>query len=207
MRTLARDKRGYPIPFIVLRDKTGLPQFTINDVRRTEDCRTKRLCSICGKRFDRHQGKDETWFVGGSRCFLHERGAFVDPPVHLECAEYALRVCPFLAAPYYAKRIDDAKLAPDGLPDGMALARADYMPPQLPERFGLGLTLSFRYHDRGANSLYTVARWEYVEFWRAGQPIEAPESSLSPPDPRETHELPVQHHRVPFDGRDRRHSP
>jgi hypothetical protein len=42
MRSLERDKRGYPIPFIVLRDKTGQPQFTINDFRRIAECRNKR---------------------------------------------------------------------------------------------------------------------------------------------------------------------
>lgn len=181
MRTLSRDKRGFPIPFIVLRDSTGMPQFTINDMRRIDDCRRKRLCSICGKRFDRN----EMWFVGGSRCFLHEDGAFLDPPVHLECAEYALRVCPFLAAPHYAKRIDDAKLAPGAMPNGVALVRTDYMPPGLPERFGLGMTHSVRYHPRPkGQSLYTVEHWEYVEFWRAGQPIDAPDTSAPPPDPR-----------------------
>lgn len=185
MRTMQRDARGYPIPFIVLRDKSGTPQFTINDVEATTECRVKRLCSICGKRFDRHPVtfKDMMWFVGGSRCFLHERGAFLDPPMHLVCAEYALRVCPFLAASRYLRRIDDAKLKPENTPDGMTLVREKHMQPDLPERFGLGLTYRFSYRETlPGQGVHIVSRWEHVEWWKAGEPVNAPDTGQPPPD-------------------------
>jgi len=196
MRTLERDARGYPIPFIVVRDRTGMPQFTINDAEKTEQCRRKGLCSICGKLFDRlpmgahpYRAVDErprprmeTWFVGGTRCFLHEHGGFLDPPVHYECGEYALRVCPFLAASRYAKRIDDAKLAPGALPDHM-LIREAFMQPSLPERFGFGLALGVRYHvNAQQGGVYTVDDWRYVEWWREGEPVNAPDSGEPPHD-------------------------
>lgn len=186
MRTLARDPRGYPIPFIVLIDKSGQPQFTINDHSRTEECRRKRLCSICGKRFDRNPVtfREEFWFVGGSRCFLHEHGAFLDPPVHYECAEYALRVCPFLAARRYSNRIDDRKLNPANMPANMALIREKGMQPALPERFGLGMTTGYEFRETQPNfGLYIADPWQYVEWWRAGEPINAPETGVSPPAP------------------------
>jgi hypothetical protein len=138
MRTLERDHRGYPIPFIVMRDKDGKAHFTINDIRQVAQCVNKRLCAICGKRIT-----GGFWFVGGSRCFLHEDGAFLDPPLHLECAEYALVVCPFLAARQWRERIDDRLLDKDKLPDGMMTIKNEYMPPSLPERFGLGRALSY----------------------------------------------------------------
>jgi hypothetical protein len=169
MRTLPRDARGYPIPFLVMVDKTGLPQFTINDDRKATACRTKRLCAICGKRFT-----DGMWFVGGARSFLHEHGAFVDPPMHLECAEYALRVCPFLAASKYLRRIDAAKLKPDAIPEGIAIARRDHMPPSLPERFGLGFTQHYDYLSQPA--VFVVPRWDYVEWWRQGELCNAPDA-------------------------------
>lgn len=177
MRTLPRDTRGYPIPYIVLVDRRGVPQFTINDDRLVQRCRRRSLCAICGKPHDR----DGMWFVGGSRCFLHEHGAFVDPPVHLECAEYALRVCPFLAARKYTGRIDAAKLAPGSLPPGTALAAWDHMPPDLPERFGLGRTLG--YEISRTTGLYLVDDWRYVEFWQAGQPVNAPDTGEPAPAP------------------------
>ena len=172
MRTLARDARGYPIPFIVVIDRAGKPQFTINDGDRVEQCRKKTLCSICGKRI-----AGAPWFVGGSRCFVHERGAFVDPPVHRECGEYALRVCPFLATPY-SGRIDDAKLSPEGLPEGMALLRLEYMQPDQPERFGFGCSANYRIvRPAPGEWLYAVFKWEYVEWWRHGARINAPSAA------------------------------
>lgn len=188
MRTLAKDKRGYPVPFLVVVDKSGLPQFTINDVRKVQQCIGKKLCAICGKRFDRNPvsfKKDEMWFVGGSRCFTHQHGAFLDPPAHLECAEYALRVCPFLAAPHYSGRIDTAKLKEENLPDGMAVVRTDYMPPQLPERFGLGLCHSYRITSPNPGGvMFLVDDWRYIEWWREGERINAPDTAEPIPDPR-----------------------
>lgn len=176
MRTLERDARGYPIPWIVLRDKTGAPQFTINESRLVSDCLTKRLCAICGKRIS-----GGFWFVGGSRAFLHERGAFLDPPTHMECAEYALRVCPFLAARRYDGRIDDHKLKPGGLPNGMTLVRDEHMMPRLPERFGFGVARTFEIGGDQIHIRLVVHRWDYVEWWRAGERIDAPQSGAAPP--------------------------
>jgi len=179
MRTLAKDHRGYPVPYIVLIDQTGKPQFTINDDEKVKRCDRRKLCSICGKPHDR----DGFWFVGGSRCFLHPQGAFLDPPLHLECAEYALRVCPFLAARRYTKRIDDAKLAPGATPEGMTLLREEFMMPRLPERFGLGRTLGYRrLSRRGDLPVYVVEGWRYVEFWRNGEPVNAPDTADPPAD-------------------------
>lgn len=194
MRTLERDARGYPIPFIVLRDRSGTPQFTINDDRRTSQCISQKLCAICGKRFDMHRDPKvpgavflQMWFVGGSRCFLHRHGAFVDPPLHLDCAEYALRVCPFLAAPSYAKRIDDKKLKPGDLAEGMALHRHEHMMPRQPERFGLGCASAYQRVEPSPGSvLFVVARWDYVEWWRNGARCAAPAEACPPDLPYET---------------------
>jgi hypothetical protein len=178
MRTLERDPRGYPVPFIVLRDRYGVHQFTINDTRKVGEATSKRLCSISGKRLE-----TSVWFAGGSRCFLHPLGAFIDPPMHYECGEYALRVCPFLAARSYARRIDDAKLADGGLPEGMGLIRAKFMQPRLPERFGYGCTSDYAPHKSDfQGGVFTVHDWEYVEFWRSGEMCEPPETGKPSPD-------------------------
>lgn len=174
MRTLPCEERGYPVPFIVMIDKSGKPQFTINDHDKVKTCINRKLCSICGKRHD-----PLMWFVGGSRCFLHPHGAFIDPPLHLECAEYALRVCPFLAAPRYAKRIDDAKLADKNRPDGVALVRVEYMNPMQPEIFGLGASPSLRVIHRGPGDFVLfVDDWRYVEWWKNGQRVNAPDRAV-----------------------------
>ncbi len=180
MRSRPRDPRGYPIPFIVMMDKSGTPQFTINDHVLVMTCLNKRLCSICGRRIN-----SGFWFVGGSRCFLHEHGAFLDPPLHHDCATYALRVCPFLAARRYTDRIDARLLNQKDLPDGVALVKAEYMPPNLPERFGLGLTQSFRLERRPGDHVMIAGPWDYVEFWKSGERCDAPVSAV-PPDPAHT---------------------
>ena len=185
MRTLGKDHRGYPIPFLVLRDKTGQPHFTINDIRKRAECVRKGLCAICGKPFERSrmfllEGRgnwNEMWFVGGSRVFLHENGAFTDPPVHRECGEYALRVCPFLAARNWSGRIDAGTVKPGSLPDAIALVKNELMLPALPERFGFGLTYGYAEVDNYPESLLRVRDWRYVEWWHAGEQVSAPDTA------------------------------
>lgn len=167
MKTLERDERGYPIPFIVLRDKNNTPMFTINDQVKCEKARKGKLCAICGKRM-----RYGFWFVGGSRCFIHPRGAFIDPPIHYECGEYALQVCPFLAARSYSKRIDDAKLLPKNRPDNLQLLHQDHMPPNLPESFGIGHCTAYIVTE---NKLFVVPnKWTFVEWWHNGVRVNAP---------------------------------
>lgn len=177
MRSLGKDSRGYPIPYLVMIDKKGQPQFTINDHTKAHSCFTKKLCAICGKRLDKGY-----WFVGGSRCFLHDRGAFVDPPVHLECGTYALQVCPFLALPHYGKRIDERKLNPENTPEGVAFVRYDGMVPNQPIVFGFGHTDQYKLRSLPTGETYfTVLNWNYVEWWKNGDPQNAPVSGF-PPD-------------------------
>lgn len=38
MRALMRDKRGYPVPYTVLRDSDGVPHFAVNDSARVSRC-------------------------------------------------------------------------------------------------------------------------------------------------------------------------
>lgn len=178
MRSLRKDPRGFPIPFIVMIDKTGMPQFTISDQHKVHACITKRLCSICGRRLDKTGRNFDLWLIGGARCFLHEHGAFLDPPMHRECGEYSLRVCPFLAARSYSKRIDDAKLKPGALPDNMILAQADHMTPSQPERFGFGLTHELTVERSQGGHVFVPSSWQYVEWWRQGETINAPDTAL-----------------------------
>lgn len=97
MESLERDERDLPIPFIVQRDPTGKPLFTINDVNTVLKCLSQGLCSICGGELP----DDDIWLLGGEKSAFDPRGCYLDPPVHGECGRYALQVCPHLAAPKY----------------------------------------------------------------------------------------------------------
>jgi hypothetical protein len=107
MRHLPRDRRGLPVPVIVMHDRDGNPLFAANDeVERQRLIREDR-CQICGDKLLRGR-----WYVGGhvSVCALH--GLNLDSPMHDECMHYAVRVCPYLAAPRYGRLVGQ-KLAKD----------------------------------------------------------------------------------------------
>jgi hypothetical protein len=48
MRALGKDRRGYPIPFNVLRNEEGRPHFTVNDSIRQHRALVEKRCAICG---------------------------------------------------------------------------------------------------------------------------------------------------------------
>lgn len=95
MLGMERDVRGYPVPFIVLRDNLGKPYFAANDVHLVQQANRENRCHICG-------GKLEplVWFVGGPGSFLLNwpQALYADGPMHRECLHYAMQVCPQLAA-------------------------------------------------------------------------------------------------------------
>lgn len=98
MAGLERDHRGYPVPANVMRDGKGLPVFTVNNINwviENQITAAVPKCGICGG--DLEIG--DMYFLGGPVSALHPHGAFADGPLHLECGEYAVQVCPWLALP------------------------------------------------------------------------------------------------------------
>lgn len=171
LRTRPRDPRGYPIPYIAMLDAGKRPHFTINDQRRTAEVIQKRGCALCGKPLERGGPDAGAWFTGGAICFIHPNGAFLDPPSHRECGEYAVRVCPFLAAPHYGRRIEHRTLGDNALAPDMALVRDDSVRTARPPLFGFGQTATFSAVPGGSpGSTYLVADgWLQVEWWRHGR--------------------------------------
>src|SRR5262245_45233713 len=106
MRALPRDPRGYPIPVTIGRDQNGKPHFVVNDEAERQRVIAHALCSICGERMSRVR-----WFVGGPQSAFHEHGAYIDPPMHKDCAHFALQCCPYLAMPSYRGFADTQKVA------------------------------------------------------------------------------------------------
>ena len=106
MKALQKDKRGYPIPFVVERFANGVPNFRFYDEDRLKIAAVERLCSICGQPLN-----VDIWFVGGIKTANSPSGGYIEPPVHLDCGTYALKVCPYLAFSSFKKRerseIDD----------------------------------------------------------------------------------------------------
>jgi len=90
LRQRPRDPRGYPIPYVVLIREDGNPDFRASQPNRWLICVERRQCQLCGQRLD-----GGGWFIGAPECEKSRR--FLDPAMHLDCAIYSLRVCPFLA--------------------------------------------------------------------------------------------------------------
>lgn len=168
LRTRPKDRRGYPIAYIVVQAKDGTPIFTTNDYAKVQECVRKRLCGLCGKKM-----KGGMWFIGGKRCFTDYNGAFLDPPSHRECAEYALKVCPYLAAPSYAGRIDDKLPKGVELPAGLRIVVEDRMSEARPAVFGLGHTRDYDSvpASNPGTSYYIARGWEHIEYWARGRKL------------------------------------
>jgi hypothetical protein len=97
MQHLQRDRRGYPIPVIVMWTADGRPLFAANDEGERQRMFQEDRCHVCGDKLLRGR-----WFVGGGVSTCAEHGLVLDGGMHEECAHYALKVCPYLAAPVYS---------------------------------------------------------------------------------------------------------
>lgn len=98
---LPQDERGFPIPWNILIGSNGRPMFTVNDSHKATLAISLDLCPICGETND-----EIRWFVGGPQSAFHPNGWYIDLPGHEECEEFALTVCPYLAAKDYRHRTD-----------------------------------------------------------------------------------------------------
>lgn len=108
MKSLPRDRRGYPIPFVVHVDKEGQPYFQLDAASKVNHCMLERRCTMCGQEL-----LGDCWLVGPYTRAYRPPGIFHDGAVHKECGTYALQVCPFLAAPSYSKMLTPEKIQND----------------------------------------------------------------------------------------------
>lgn len=179
-----RDKRGLPIPFIVLRDVAGKPHFQVNDDRKIRRCIRESLCSISGKHISSSDDKLH-WLVGGPLSHLHMHGAFNDPPMLRACAEYALRVCPYIAMPNYNSRVDvngmsrlDRAAERIDAGNGILIMHDPTMSPERPLLFGLGGYRRISTVRRPDGSLLVRAHERaHMSWWKDGEEL-SPEDSL-----------------------------
>ncbi len=87
---LPTDPRGYPVFFTIQPPAGAALDFRVLNLTNHRRCAKERLCGICGQRLGYW-----LWFIGGPMCLQNR--VFGDAPMHRECAEYALDVCPFLS--------------------------------------------------------------------------------------------------------------
>ena len=126
MLNLPRDPRGAPIPWFAWRDANGQPHVTVLDPAKKRDAVLNRRCSMCGAPLGRYY----TFVLGPVQAITR---IVTEPPSHRGCAEYAVRVCPFLSNPAGGRF--DSVASPTGAPVN-------------PGVFALWQTLSFELGDR-----------------------------------------------------------
>lgn len=182
---LARDARGYPIPYAVMYRSDGTPDFRAIDPEKWMRAARHRRCGICGDVLGAHLA-----FVGGPRSI--ENRLFTDLPMHRDCAIYALQVCPFLAAPSfeYSRK----------LPEGTAIN--NHVATDRPPLFGLGICRGFQLVRLPGNDIVIHAEpFENVEWWLngtrtvavpVGQRIGVAEGKFEMPDTIDSHNRDVE---------------
>lgn len=168
MQSMELDKRGYPIPFIIVRDKHGTSYFQINDESKVNQAIDHDLCAICGNKM----GADK-WLVGGPMSAFHPNGAYIDTPTHQQCLHYALKVCPYLAVPNYLKRLDMKNVDPSKFDDALFFQDPTQDDNRVPFFVAIhikGFTVSRP--EPGRRYLHPFREYLAVEFWNEGIQID-----------------------------------
>lgn len=168
MQKLEKDSRGYPIPAGVFRDQEGKPHFTVNAIKARIKHLNEKRCPICNHRLTKGY-----WFVGGPASAFHEQGAYLDLPMHHECMQYAMQVCPYLAAPKYSGRIDGGTLKDH---NGVLVLVGETMYPERPALFVCVCTRNYKLLGASISGhLRPFKPYRKVEFWRYGKQLERDE--------------------------------
>jgi hypothetical protein len=98
------NERGFPVPWFVSMIR-GKWDFVNLDPRKIIEAYNRKICWLCGEPLGTFKA-----FVIGPMCSINRVSS--EPPAHADCAEYAVKACPFLARPN-AKRNTAAALAGD----------------------------------------------------------------------------------------------
>lgn len=99
---LPRDDRDRPVPWFLMRFDDAHVDYRFVDGAKIGQAVDEGRCWVCGERFQRGNGaRCRTFIVGPTAVFNRTTG---EPPMHRDCALYALRACPFLANPNKARR-------------------------------------------------------------------------------------------------------
>ena len=92
MKSLPISPTGFPIPWFVHIASDGIPDFRVIGRGQVREAVSQKRCWLCGEPLGTFYA-----FVIGPMCSINRVSA--EPPSHLDCAEYAVRACPFLSKP------------------------------------------------------------------------------------------------------------
>ncbi len=156
------------MPFVAMTNETGEVDFRVTDVRKWHLALKLGHCPLCNTTLGRHR-----CFIGGPQSMKNRY--FFDLPMHRDCAEYALRVCPYLAVPgfKYSEKLESL--------EGVKAKVAQEVSTEQPSVFYLGVTRSCT-PERAPSGAYVVraAPWDSVTPWKDGEPLLAVELNDKP---------------------------
>jgi hypothetical protein len=145
-------RRGYPVPWFVA-EIHGEYDFRVADDLKLKQAIRQRLCWICGVRLG-----SMLCFPIGPMCAVNRINS--EPPSHRECAEFAVKACPFLIQ-------KEQQYRKENLPTDVPLMQsAGHMIERQPNVICLWLTKSYRLipAPNGNNILFSLGDPEAV-FW------------------------------------------
>lgn len=125
--------KGLPITFVTFVGPDGMPDFKVLDGIKRRTAVVQNLCGLCGE-----PNEKIIVLIGGVEC--SQSHLFLDPAMHVECAQYAVKVCPYLALPNH----DYSKADPKHLQDGQSVIRThEEVNPHRPEKLALFYARSY----------------------------------------------------------------
>jgi hypothetical protein len=163
MRHLPIADSGYVVPWFVSKLDDGSYDFRAVELSKFGRAMKQKLCWLCGQTLGRHMA-----FVLGPMCMVNRTTS--EPPSHLECAEYAVRACPFLTQPRMRR---NAKGIAEMLESGEATSPAGEHLNRNPGACAIYTTLTysaFRVGGGKAGMLIRLGEPEHVSFYREGRP-------------------------------------
>ena len=150
------DPRGYPVPKFVWKKPDGGYDFRAVEPGWPTQCMNRKLCWLCGEPLGRFM-----CFVIGPMCSINRNTA--EPPCHRECAEFAVKACPFMRYPN--RKRDEVDL-----PEGHAPGGEEAMIKRNPGVTCLWITKSYRpYRAPSGDVLIEIGDPVEVTWWAHGR--------------------------------------
>lgn len=95
------DERGYPIPYFVSKIN-GVYDFRYSSEHKVISCLKEKKCYICYKKLQ----PDNYYFITGPLGQLSK--SVSEPPMHRQCAEFALQACPHILYQAAERKADES---------------------------------------------------------------------------------------------------
>jgi len=150
MKTMPRDKRGYPVPAFVSWFN-GQPDFAVMNPEHLRRCIGQSRCWVCGDQLGTYKA-----FVIGPMCVVNRVTS--EPPSHRDCATFAALNCPFLSRPM-AKRAEP--------PEGAVVA--GIMIDRNPGVSAVWITKDYKVRREGPAFLFHPGEPVDLEFYAKGR--------------------------------------